>query len=173
MEYCAALLADRSKVNIQRIADHIGGDAKRFAQLMELVLHGAPRVSQLASWPMSIACEGHPALGARWAKRMLEMLEQPLHQTTHRNVIRAMQFCQLPKALHGTITQRMFAIVQDPRQPIASRASSITVAMRMATRYPDLAPELSLILEDALRTGPGPAVTSRARKALHTLARTR
>lgn len=171
MDLATALLSDRSKANIQRIADHIGGEADRFAEVMDLVIHGSPRVAQLASWPMSIACEARPELGAPWIRQMLELLERPVHPGVHRNVIRALQFCPLPKPLHGRITGRMFSIIPDPAQPIASRAFSITVAMRMVGQYPGLASEFRLLLEDALRKDPGPAVRSRTSKALKVLAR--
>ena len=166
MDYGAALLTDRGKANIQCIADHVGSDRVRFAMLMELVVHGYPRQAQLASWPMSIACERHPRMVGPWVEKMLPLLERPVHQSVHRNLIRSMQFCGLPTKLHGRITSLMFAIVQDPSLSIASRAFSITVAMRMVRHYPDLAPEFSLILQHVLRTHPGPAVASRARKAL-------
>ncbi len=171
MDYRGALLSDRNKANIQRIADHIGRDPKRFAALMELVLHGTSREAQLASWAMSITCEAHPELGGPWGRKMLDQLDLPLHQGVHRNLIRALQFCPLPKALHGRITEMMFAIVQDPAQPIASRAFSITVGMRMVMQYPELTAEFKLLLEEALRVDPGPAVRSRATKALRVLVR--
>lgn len=171
MDYHAVLLNDRSKANIQCVADHIGSDAARFEKLMALMLQGTSHESQMASWPMSIACEACPELGGRWVKKMLDQLELPLHQGVHRNMIRAMQFCSLPKALHGKITNKMFTIVQDPNQPIGSRAFAITVGMRMVKLYPELAAEFKLILEEALRVDPGPAVRSRATKAMRVLAR--
>lgn len=171
MDYRASLLNDRSKANIQRVADHIGSDADRFGKLMTLVLHGTFREGQLASWPMTIACEASPELGGPWVKKMLSLLERPLHQGVHRNMIRSMQFCSLPEPLHGKITDKMFAILKDPAQPIASRAFAITVGMRMVKVYPELAAEFKLLLEDALRVDPGPAVRSRGNKALRVLAR--
>lgn len=171
MDYRSALLHDRSKANIQRIADHIGDHPKRFAILMDLVLHGTDREAQLAAWPMSIACEAYPELGTPWMKKMLDLLDRTVHPGVHRNIIRAMQFCILPVALHGTITDRMFTLLQDPSKAIAVRAFSMTVALRMVIQYPELTDEYKLLLEDVLRTSPGPAVRSRAKKALRVLDR--
>ena len=166
MEYGVTLQLDHSKVSVQRVAEHIGGDPGRFGSLMNIVLRGTQREAQLGSWPMSIVCEMHPGTCGPWVTQMLDLVECQVHQGIHRNLIRAMQFSALPEALHGRITSLMFAIVQDPSLSIASRAFSITVAMRMVRHYPDLAPEFSLILQHVLRTQPGPAVASRARKAL-------
>ena len=173
MDHRSALLHDRSKANIQRIADDVGAHPKRFAGLMDLVLHGTAREAQLAAWPASIACEAHPELGAPWVKTMLDTLDRAMHPGAHRNMIRAMEFCTLPEALHGAITDRMFTIMQDPSEAIAMRASSITVAMRMVGLYPELSSEFKLVLEEMLRTSPGPAVRSRAKKALRVLDRKR
>ena len=173
MDYRSALLLDWSKANIQQVADHIGGDPKRFAVLMDLVLRGTSREAQLASWPMSIACEAHPELGGLWVKKMLNLLDRPMHPAVHRKMIRAMQFCSLPKPMHGAITDRMFTIMQDPSQTIASRAFSITVGLRMVAQYPELASEFKLVLEEVLRSSPGPAVRSRAKQAFRVLDRKR
>ena len=169
MDYRSALLKDRGKASIRRVADHIGGDTKRFAVLMDLVLHGTPREAQMASWPVSIACEAHPELGGVWVKKMLELLDHPVHPGVHRNIIRALQFCSLPEPLHGTLTERMFTLVQDPTQTIGTRAFSITVSMRMVMEYPALTNEFKLLLQELLRAAPGPAVRSRAIKALRVL----
>ena len=171
MDYRSSLLHDWSKPNIQRIADHVGGDPKRFAVLMEMLLHGTPREAQMASWSMTIACEAQPELGGPWVKRMLDLLGRPVHPSVHRNMIRAMQFCSLPEALHGAITDRMFTIMQDPSQAIASRAFSITVGLRMVIQYPDLASEFKLLLEEILRVAPEPSVRARARQAFRVLKR--
>ncbi len=171
MDYRSALLQDRGKATIRRVADHIGDDPKRFALLMCVVLHGTSREAQLASWPVSIACEAHPKLGEVWVAKMLELLDRTGHPGVHRNMIRAMQFCTLPEPLHGTITERMFTLIQDPNQTIGTRAFSITVSMRMVLKYPELANEFRLLLEAVLRTAPGPAVRSRALKAFRVLNR--
>lgn len=171
MDYRSSLLHDRSKANIQRIADHIGGDPKRFAILLDMLLHGTTREAQMASWSMTIACEAQPELGGPWVKKMLDLLDRPVHQGVHRNMIRTMQFCSLPEALHGEITDRMFTIMQDPSMAIASRAFSITVGLRMVNQYPELSSEFKLLLEEMLRTSPGPAVRSRAKRAFRVLNR--
>ncbi len=169
MNYRSSLRQDRSKANIQRIADHVGEDPDRFAVLMEMMLHGPSREAQMASWSMTIACEAQPELAGPWVKKMLDQLDRPVHQGVHRNMIRTMQFCSLPKALHGAITDRMFTIMQEPSHPIASRAFGVTVGLRMVTLYPDLAGEFKLVLEEMLRGTPAPAVRARAKQAFQVL----
>ncbi|MGV3636098.1 MAG: hypothetical protein ACO1NQ_00500 [Flavobacteriales bacterium] len=96
-------------------------------------------------------------------------MDAPVPEAVQRNSIRIMQTCTLPPRFHGRITSAMFARIGDPRRSIAQRAFAITVAARMMDAHPDLAPELRLLLEDALRTDPGPAIRVRATKVLNHL----
>lgn len=176
MDIRAELDRGHSKEISLRIAEHIGADPDRFAVLMRCLLRDTPRIVQRAAWPMGMVCEAHPEIATPWMSTMLDLLDEPVHEAVHRNIVRTFQFCALPKKHHGRLTELMFAWITDARKPIAPRASAITVAMRLAKLYPELADELRLILEDALRNDPGPAIRSCATKALKELscrARTR
>lgn len=166
MDIRATLESGHSKALSERIAAHIGTDEERFAELMDCMLHGTPRIVQRAAWPMGMACEAHPQLAEPWLPRMLDLLEKPVHEAVHRNIVRTLQFCALPEDLRGELTEVMFAWIADPKKPIAPRASAITVAMRLVKLHPELKDELRLLLVDALRVDPGPAIRSRATKAL-------
>lgn len=169
MDILALLEQGHSKELARRIADHIGSDPVRFKVLMGILLNGTPRLVQRAAWPMGIVCETHPELAKPYVQVMLDLLSAPVHEAVHRNVVRTFQFCALPKKYHGRITDVMFAWIADPNKPIAPRASAITVARRMVTTYPELAAELHVILETVLHDHPGPAIHSRAIKALKDL----
>lgn len=171
MNLAAALLADRSKSNVQHLAEHIGEDELRFASLMELVLYGAPRPAELSSWVMNTVCEAHPSHGKRWVAKMLDRLDLPGHEGIHRNIIRSLQFCVLPKKLHGRVFSKMSELIPDRHHTIGQRAFAITVAMRMVLTYPELTNEMRDILETVLHPDPGPAIRSRATKSLKQLER--
>jgi hypothetical protein len=164
------LLVGHSRENADRIARHVGDDPERFAVLMGLMLNDADmRVRQLAAHSVSVVGEANPELATPYVKQLLAVIEQPVHEGVQRTAVRAMQSCTLPKALHGRITQVMFALVADPARPIAQRAFAIAVAHRMVQVHPELGVELRLVLEDVLRVDPGPAVRSRATKVLKAL----
>lgn len=172
MDIRAQLLKEHSRQNAETIAAYVGGDADRFAVLMRLVLHDDWLVGQRAAYSMALVCERQPHLATPYVERLLHTLDAPVHQAVQRNSIRTLQFCELPEPLHGRITEAMFARVGNPKAPLAQRAFAITVALRMAAAYPELQPELRLLLENALHNDPGPAVRSRATKALARLQRT-
>jgi|APTNR8051073442_1049403.scaffolds.fasta_scaffold02311_7 hypothetical protein len=160
------LLKEHSRANAVAIADFIGADPGRYADLMHYMLDGEHRMAQRASYSASLIGESHPQLIGPYLRRLLDVLDQPVHEAVHRNSIRIMQYCDLPEPLHGKIIGTMFTLIADPQRSIAQRAFAITVALRLVHLYPDLIPEFRLLLEDALRVDPGPAIRSRARKAL-------
>ena len=160
-----------SKVISLRIAEHIGADPDRFAVLMPCLLRDTPRIVQRAAWPMGMVCEAHSELATPWMSTMLDLLDEPVHEAVHRNIVRTFQFCALPKKHHARLTELMFAWIADARKPFAPRASAITVALRSVKLYTELADEPHLLLEDILRDDPGPAIRPRASKALKELSR--
>lgn len=166
------LTGGHSRASADRIAAYVGDDPERFTALIHLMLHGgSERLRQLAAHSVSVACDPYPDLATPHVKDLLAVLDKPVHEGVQRTSIRVMQRCTLPKALHGRITEAMFARIADPARAIAQRAFAITVAMRMAKAYPELGEELRLLLEDVLRVDPGPAIRSRATKALQVLRR--
>ena len=169
MDLRAELERGHSKPISLRIAEHIGADPDRFAVLMRCLLRETPRIVQRAAWPMGMVCEAHPELAVPWIATMLDLLDEPVHEAVHRNIVRTFQFCALPKKHHGRLTEAMFAWIADARKPIAPRASAISVALRLVKLYPELADELHLLVEEALRHDPGPAIRSRAIKAMRVL----
>lgn len=166
MEIRTALAGGHSKLLSERIARFIGKDAERFGVLMDILRNGTPELRQRAAWCMGLSCAEHPQLATPWLSDMLDLLDRPVHDAVHRNIIRTLQVCELPEELHGRITEAMFTWIADASRPIAPRAFAITVALRLVKQYPELGPELRAILELVLRDDPGPAIRSRGRKAL-------
>ena len=173
MDIATTLAEGRIKENIDRVRESIGSNTAQLMLLMYMVLRGREREQQMASWVLSEVCDDRPELAKSWTGQMLSLLDEPLHQGTHRNIIRSFQFMELPQRHHGMITDKMMAILADPYQPIASRAYAITVAMRMVQLYPELATEMKLLIAEVLRVDPDPAVRSRAIKARKKLERFR
>lgn len=166
MDIRAQLLKGNSRTNAEAVALHVGTDPERFRELMRYMLDDDIRTGQLASQSVAIVCDNHPDLAKPFLKRLLNTLSEPVHEAVQRNSIRVMQTCTLPKALHGRITDTMFTVVANPERSIAQRAFAITVAGRMVKNYPELRGEFRLLLENVLRVDPGPAIRSRATKAL-------
>ena len=170
MDIRAELLKEHSKAQVEKIAHWVGNKPDRFAQLISLFLHDEYRVVQRAAWVVSIVAEAHPAVAEAHLPAMVQrMSDNGVPVAVKRNVVRILQFVNIPGALHGEVLNACFDLLADPREAIAVRVFSMTVLANLARIYPDIKQELKTIVEDALQHNPSAGVRSRARKVLKTL----
>lgn len=163
------ILKEHSKAQTLKIVRYVGNDSERFSELVSLFLKGPYRVTQRAAWPLSICVEHHPEIVNPHLKRLLKNLTQPaLHNAVKRNTIRLLQFVEVPKSLHGEVTNICFDYLQDNKEAIAVRAFSMTVLANIAKTNPDLKRELIMILEDILPYGSA-GLVSRAHNTIKQL----
>ncbi|MFN0108569.1 MAG: hypothetical protein ACKVZH_06910 [Blastocatellia bacterium] len=151
MDIRQALLAVHSKQQAVAIVEFIGDDSKRFAELMKLFFEGEYRLTQRAAWPMSYCAELHPDLIRPYLPKLLDCLERnDQHDAVRRNVMRLLQYIEIPKRLAGRVYAHSVDFIDDADQPIAVRAFAMTVAARIAKSEPDLMNELRLIVRKHL-----------------------
>ena len=163
------ILKEHSKPQTLKIARWVGTDAKRFAELMELFLRGEYRVTQRAAWIVSQCSEAYPKLIGPWLRPMLKkMREIGVHDAVRRNVVRILQFVEIPRTLMGEVAADCFGFLNDVHTPAAVKAFSMTVLARIAQREPDLKQELELVIRQMLPYG-GAAIQARARQVLKEL----
>ena len=165
------ILKEHSKHQAMKIADWIGGDPKKFAELMGLFLTAEYRVVQRSAWIVSHCAEKHPALIKPWLSKMVKRAgEKNVHDAVKRNVVRVLQFIEIPRSLQGRVANLCFTFLDDPKEPIAVKAFSMTVLAEIAKCEPDLRHEISLVIEQMLPYG-SPGIQARARKILNLLSK--
>jgi hypothetical protein len=165
------ILKEHSKRQTLKIARWVGGDGKRFAELMGLFLRGEYRVTQRSAWIVSQCAEAHPKLIGPWLRPMLKKMRSlGVHDAVRRNVVRILQFVEIPRALMGEIAADCFGFLNDVHTPVAVKAFSMTVLARIAQREPSLKQELELVIRRMLPYG-GAAIQARGRHVLKTLKR--
>ncbi len=161
----------RMKGDAVRIVDWIGSDRRRFRHLMDLFLHGEFRVTQQSAWIIGLCFDRQPQLITPWLQAMIKRMQDPdLHDAVKRNVVRILQFVDVPKALLGTVVFLCFDHINSNDTPIAVKANAMTVLVNAAERVPALRHELEVSLE-LLLSSPIPAVGARARLVLKRLQR--
>lgn len=149
MDLLAAIEKEHSKEQTTRIVKYVGKDKKKFAELMQLFLKGEYRVTQRAGWPLSICVEKYPELMQPYFKKLLDYLDQPgTHEAVTRNIVRILQYVDIPKRFHGRVMNACFEFISTPDTPIAVKAFSLTVLEHLAEEYPDIKPELKVIIEE-------------------------
>jgi hypothetical protein len=165
-----ALAAEHTKQQKDRIVAYIGSNKDRFALLMDLFLKGEYRITQRAAWPLSYCVREHPALIKPYFKVLLDNLERTgLHVAVVRNTMRLLQDVDIPKKYQGRVMSTCFDYIQAPGTPIAVKAFSLTVLEHLSASYPDIKPELKMIIEEQWDQAP-PAFRSRAKKILKKMA---
>lgn len=163
------ILKEHSKAQCTKIVKWIGSSQERFDQLFHLFLHDEYRVVQRAAWPVSYCVEAHPKLIDKHWKQLMDNLKKPdLHNAVKRNSVRFMQDIQLPEKYHGQIMDICFRFLESPGEALAVKVFSMTVLTNLATYYPEIKPELILLIEDQL-PHQTPGFKSRARQVFKQL----
>jgi hypothetical protein len=160
------LLAEQSKKQCDKIVKYIGDDQKRFAELMELFFTGEYRVTQRAAWPMSNCVQKYPALIKPYFNRLINNLNKKgLHDAIPRNTVRLLQVVDIPKRYHGKVMSICFDYIQSNETAIAIKAFSLTILENLSKQYPEIFPELKLVIEERWEHETA-AFRSRAKKIL-------
>ena len=151
MNLRAEILKEHSKAQCSKIVQWIGNDQKRFDELFHLFLDDEYRVVQRAGWPLSYCVIAHHALISRHWKRLINNLEKPnLHNAVKRNSIRLLQDIEIPVKYHGEIMNICFRYLESPTEALAVKVFSMTVLGKLSKKYPEIIPELKLLIEDQL-----------------------
>jgi hypothetical protein len=171
MDLRTEILREHSKHQVIRIAAWIGSDRTRFKRLMELFLHGEYRVTQRSAWIVSQCADRHPLLITPWLKAMIDKTQEPgVHDAVKRNVVRILQFIDIPPSLLGKVVTICFDFLGSEDEPIAVRCFSMTVLVNAAQKEPDLKHELQAVIQTMLPFA-RPAIQARARMVLAQLSK--
>jgi hypothetical protein len=145
------ILKEHSKAQCTRIVNWVGSNQQRFDELFNLFLNDEYRVVQRAAWPVSYCVDAHPVLIGRHWKELLHNLKKPgLHDAVKRNSIRLMQDIELPEIYHGEIMDMCFTCLESSKESLAVKVFSMSVLANLANHYPEIKPELKLIIEEQM-----------------------
>ena len=160
------ILKEHSKAQCIIIVNWIGDNQKRFDELFYLFLNDEYRVVQRAGWPVSYAVIPHPKfIDKHWSK-LIKNLEKPnLHGAVKRNTVRLLQDLDIPKKNQGAIMNICFAFVESATEEVAVKAFSLTILGNLAKQYPEIIPELKLLIESQMEDQTA-AFRSRGKKLL-------
>lgn len=157
------LESGQSRANMLTIVAYISDDPVRFRELLDIFFEGEYRMTQRAAWPISVCAEKHPELLMPHLNMFLDLLPRnDLHNAVKRNVTRLLQFVEIPKRLQGKVYSHCLDLIADPKEPVAVKAFSITVARKIAESEPALMDELRLVVKPQLQNAT-PALRVRVR----------
>ncbi len=143
------ILAEHSKAQTTKIIQWVGSSQQRFDKLFSLFLNDEYRVVQRAAWPISFSVVQHPKLIKKHFPALLSNLQKPnLHNAVKRNSVRLLQSINIPEEYHGEVIALCFQYITSPAEAVAVRAFSLTILQNLSKRYPEIRPEIALIIED-------------------------
>ena len=171
MDLKATALKEHSKAQCNKIVKYVGNDPKKFAELVNVFLSGPYRVTQRISWPLSCCVEQNTTLIHPHLTKILKYVQTPgVHDAVKRNVVRLLQFIDIPRKNQGVVADICFKFFNDSKEPIAVRVFSMTVLANLAKEIPELKNELIPLIEDQMPYASAGFV-SRGRKVLKELKR--
>ncbi|MCP9751407.1 hypothetical protein [Ferruginibacter sp. HRS2-29] len=160
------LLAAHSRQQCDDIVAWVGADQKRFDELFKLFLNDEYRIVQRSAWPVSYCVQAHPNLITKhYPKLIAKMQENDQPDAVKRNGARLLQHVDIPEKYCGSIMDLCFQLVASPDEAVAIKAFSLTVLGNLAKKYPDIIPEIKLLIEEQFGDEK-PAFKSRALKLL-------
>jgi hypothetical protein len=166
MDILKVIEKEHSKAQCNKIVKYVGNNKERFAELMQVFLKGGNREVQRAAWPVSYCVGNYPELITPYYKQILSLLQKPgVHNAVVRNIVRLLQFAQVPKRYHGQLMSICFNFIESNEAAPAIKAFSLSILEKLAKEYPDIKGELKLIIEERW-PHESPAFRSRARKML-------
>ncbi len=75
------------------------------------------------------------------------MVKPNLHNAVKRNTMRLLQQIEIPKPLQGEVMNCCFNFIEDPKEAVAVKAPSLAVLENLSKLYPEILPEIKLIIE--------------------------
>jgi hypothetical protein len=133
------ILKEHSKAQTQKIIDWVGDSQQRFDELVHLFLGDEYRVTQRAGWPLSYIAVEHPVMVKKYLPVFVKLLgNTKLHRAVKRNVVRLLQFVEIPWKLHGEVMNYCFDFIADVKEAAAVKAFSLTILENLCQQYPDI-----------------------------------
>lgn len=158
-----------SKDNKLALIKYVRGSRDRFNELMLCFKTADYRQAQLIAWAVSEIIYTHPDFIRTHHQDLLRLMtDDEVHVGIRRNIVRLYQFAPIPEHIEGQLYDHCLQFIQDPQEAIAVRAFSMTVCYRIVERYPDLANELRVSIEESLEDASS-GLQNRASKILKKL----
>ena len=140
-----------NKKGILEVSEYACASAKNFNALMQCFLANDYRLAQRAAWSVSWAARKKPEMIRPHIKSLVAQLGRTdVHDAVIRNSVRVLEAIDIPEVFHGDVMNACFAFIEKPSTPAAIKAFSLTTLYNLSKIYPEIRPELKLIIEERM-----------------------
>ena len=142
---------------VKQLAKDVEKNPKIVKELVKLTLGEDLTLSMRASWALQHISFKNPELISTHISSLIKFLrKEKQHTGAIRNVIRLFHEIAIPEKYCGELFDLCMSYTKNATLPHAVRAFSITVLGDICKKYPELKPEVELVLNE-LKTFPQPA----------------
>lgn len=152
MSIIQMLEAEHSKKQTSEIVERIGTDQKKFDELFLSFMNGEPKVVQRAGWPLSYAVIANPSFITKHYPALFKKLKDPAqHDAVHRHIMKMFSVIDTyPEKYHGALMDQCLRFIEDPKTKVAIQAYSFRTLTRLCKPYPEIIPEIELIIDERM-----------------------
>ena len=170
MDLKEEILKEHSRRQAEKIAGWIGNDKQKFSRLINLITQGEYAIAQRAAYPLSLVAEKNPKLAESQLHLLIDkcLNDKNVHDAVKRNVVRIMQFINIPEKLQAKAMNLCMDYLADPNETIAVRCFSMTVLANLAKLYPDIKHEVEEVINVSMKNST-PGLKARAKKVMKSL----
>lgn len=159
----ARLTAQHCRSVTDEIAEWIGTDAARFAELVRIMEHGPAKIRPRAGWVVCTCGERYPHLAEAQFSTLLRILQSTPDTAVHRHIMKLFSLVPVPDIHADAVFSAAVGLLSLPEEPVGVKAYAITVLGRMTRSMPELLPEIRALVSEHL-PGQTAAYRSRARR---------
>jgi hypothetical protein len=157
MDFKKEILKDPGVNNAKRLAKYIIDHPKESKELVKLIFDQETNISMRSAWILSHVCVKEPDIVKPYLNQFLKYFRgKTPHPGTIRCILNCIEEIDIPEKYCGEIFDFCIGYAKSALMPHAVRAFSITILGNVCEKYPELKPEVDLILNE-LKTFPQPA----------------
>jgi hypothetical protein len=143
----------------------LGTSPSVYKRLIQLAFSRNMPACWRAAWMMDYLAEIEPVLPEQHIELLWQEMSAGHPDGVKRSTLRLLSRYDIPEELQGVVTDLCLDWLQRESVPVAIKAYSMDVLLKIATLFPELAPEFITIIEHQLPYGSGGYV-ARARMVI-------
>lgn len=138
----------------------------KIEEIVTLFLGEDKRIAQRAAAIVMTLADIEPLLFAPYMHRLIMQLHHNPTETQKRNIVRIVDFVDIPMNLEVEIMNFCFQYLENTKESIAVRAFSMRVLGKLYSKYPEIKEELKTLIEMNLEQNPSPGIINCGNKIL-------
>ncbi|WP_066627850.1 hypothetical protein [Labilibacter marinus] len=157
-----------SKHSALFLGDYIAKNPEHITVLIQLMAEMKQHKHWKAAWILDHVYQENHALIPPYIDDMMAMFSQSSTGSILRITGKLLSFHDITNRVDGNFINRCFDLIISPQTPVAIKVHAMQLAFNISEEYPELKPELKIILQDQLSLGTG-GFKSRAKKLIKEL----